>query len=251
MLGSFTLARVQSHFSWEIVAPLLQTEIARLSIFMSLAGYVVLFSDLLFTQGYPTFSNLFQGERDPVSAGVFLLSPIVKWRMVYIGLIFLMFGRLLFSFGCPARLKTHGFSKVDYVQSAQKSVIRSEYDAMFARVGSSPTVAAPGTFGMQKNELYGLLFPDFDVWGKAIYEVNRGIRGQDHNMSADDAKPNQEAALGNFLRDAWASDYELALLESPTPRLLSIFAGGMGYLLLAIPSLDLMQAVLRAIAFGS
>ena len=163
--------------TWDKIAPLMQTEFARLSVFVSLIGYLLIFSDVLFENGYPTFSVMLGQPKDAVATDLFLLSATTKWRLLYLGVIFLMIGRITFDMFWPNRLKTKGFAKADFVENAQKTIIRSEIDAMFARVAPRDCDdTTQSEFAPKRTELCDILFPKFNHWARTVKFLNKALR---------------------------------------------------------------------------
>ena len=239
--------------TWDQIAPYMQTELARLSIFMSLVGYMVVFSDLLFVDGVPSFSGLLaSSSTEEPSANYFMLEAETKWRLTYFAFFSLFIARLWFNFCCPKRLK-RGFVKSDYVQSIQSLPIKSDIDSMFSRVAPKQRADQEDySFEEQRQELIGLLFPNYDIWQKAVREVNlqnawKGDRVE--KSSKDEAKDVQHAELGVFFTDCLAKDFELAIYERRGHRFAVGVLGGCGYVLLTIPAFDLLQTVLRVTFF--
>ena len=238
--------------SWDRVAPLMQTEIARLSIFMSLAGYTVLFSDLIFKDGYPNFTNL--GIQDLSSGGpsLFCLPSTMKWQMFYFAMVFLMAGRLLYVWGCPDRLKEHGFQKFAFVQSVKTALPKTAYDEMFKRVCAAHNSRGIGNsyeFEQKKRELDKLLYPDYDRWATVMYNHNLKVsqNAWGNGASASEAAPLQKTALMIFLEEVVVQDFKLAILEARFCCMLSGIAGVIGYFLIVLPSIDLLKAVIHAV----
>lgn len=243
--------RYSYYRSWTFAASLMQTELAKLSIFLSFAGYLVIFSDAFFEGGYPNFPGLGLEKVDPGNAQTFMVSSVTKWRLIYFGLLSLMVGRLFFNFKCPTRLREHGFTKSGYIQSIKRTLLRSDCDAMFDRVKPDQNDPEVYMFEMKKQELYEILFPDFNAWARALWKHNTETAWQqDHktNWTEEEAAPVQTAQLQNFLTDSLSKDFDMAICENPIPRFGTFAFGLLGYSLLTIPALDLLLSVIRAIA---
>lgn len=243
------IAAISCRFTWKHVAPLMQTELARLSLFMSFAGYLVLFSDVFFENGYPSFAGLLGHDVGASAAPTFFLSPVSKWQMIYFGLMFLMVGRLFFSWRCPDRLKEHGFRRIDFIQSCQRLTLKSSFVEMLDRVemkeGEKGRISG---FETKRVELTKLLFTEYDLWGRIRNEQRKKDawkppQAEGDRKQAEDDKQQQQAALMEFFSDCLSQDYDLAIYERRPWRVSSILFGLAGYTLLAIPALDLMQAI--------
>lgn len=236
-------------FSWEGLAPLMQTELARLSVFMSLAGYAVVFSDLLFSSGLPSFERLLgSSSSETLNTNYFLLDAPVKWRCAYFAFVALFLARICFTSCRPTRLE-HELRKIDFIQSMKSTHIRSEFEAMFNRVTPSESAAGWHDFDHKRQEFLGLYFPEFDMWAKILAQSkSQHPQRQDHSgeTAQDEKAPDQQEALQAFLDDCLEKDYQLAILERIAARVIVGIASIFGYCLLAIPALDLLQAAVRA-----
>lgn len=239
--------------NWVVIAPFMQTELARLSIFMSLAGYVIVFSDLLFPNGLPSFNGLVgAASGNTVADDRFFLSSLLKWQLFYFALIFLMCARLLFISRCPKRLKEHGFLKSAYIQSMQTPLIENDLEAVLSRISpKSGNTYDNSVFDQKKHDLTLLLFPEYNLWAKINYQLNAEQSGIGNAPSDVDASDAQPSALHGFLVESLEDDFDLALRENVISRLSVTILGLLGYLLVAIPSVDLMRAVFLATVYSA
>lgn len=211
---------------WDSVERIANNDLARIVGLVPLVGYLILFNDEI--AGIASFNTIAGVESDKVSP--FVLSSLAKMRLVFFGSIFVLFANLIFRTFHPRVLE------------------RSKGDTEFSiRVRDSYSV----------HELASMEEQVFsDRWrprSPFFWKILGDIRAQKTVISGyrPDARSRMFSDHGDYIHFL-AREWWTGMMHTfRGARLASMAFGITGYILLAIPTLDIFQAVLRDILTSS
>jgi hypothetical protein len=207
---------------WSSVKGVASNDLTRIVGLIPLVGYLILFNDEI--AKFISFDMIAGVGHD--AASPFVLGNIIKLRLVFFGSLFVLFSYLIFRVFRPSVLE------------------RSNGDLEFStRVRDSYSVYE---IASMEAEVYS------DTWKprtEALWIVNGRMRSRKPVVSGfrPDARSYMFTHHGDYIhfvaREWWAG----RMHTFRGARLASMFFGITGYVLLAVPTLDIAQAVLRDI----
>ncbi len=209
-------------FHWSSVKGVASNDLSRIVGLIPLAGYLILFNDEI--AKLASFDTI-AGVADQV-ASPFFLGGVAKLRLVFFGSLFILFSYLIFRVFRPPVLDS---SSGDLGFSARVEDSYSVYEiaSMEAQVYS-------------------------DIWKprtKAFWSVLGEPRARKPVVSG--YRPDVRSAMftkhGDYIHFLAREWWDGMMHTFRGARIASLFSGVTGYILLAIPTLDIAQAVLRDI----
>lgn len=222
------------NFQWENYTFLFHGNIARVSAFVPLFGYLIIFNDGI--SQYLTFEKL-----APKEIGTLFISSDARLRLVYFGLIMLGVSELIYVLRRPhvIRLGKDFFSFKEKVLSLASPRYFSEIHYSLKSSGFDPYT--------QGGKYYDRDYEDFiEVCtgarpGTSIKEAYE--KGKSANW--DEARNRFEPLLTGMLEEKY-------FMEGRKRRFslsLALFFALLGYIFLAIPSIELLLRVIKVTLF--
>lgn len=218
------------NFGWANYVEWLDGRIPRFSFAIPAIGYLILFNDRILKD--LTFLELTSGHSS------FSLSGDVRVKFIYLGLILLGFANIVFRWRRPHVLR-NAHDRVSYVDFGLKNYTVYEFIDLNDAISSGGRGAFTRYGGYYDSEWQVFL-------DSALGEYKQGIRSRHDPKVAHwiNAKLKYEGLLRCIL-------IETFFRESTQTRrgwlILCLFVSSLGYVLLAIPSLDLFLQVMSAI----
>jgi len=193
---------------WSLVKPMFKGWIGKSSALIPIFGYLVLLSD--------SSVSLFSLETAiPPEKNVLFLSSILRMKIIYLGLVTLFFGVLLFNKYCPSIISNYSDRK-DFIEHNLRVYGHDDYR------NNSEVVLKKFSVKMNKKEIEMIEYPNSNFF-----------------YSGDFVDENKV----NFLR----TSYYFYNKSNRTALQIVLLIGLAGYILLAIPSIDVFQAVIRTL----
>jgi len=207
---------------WYSVEKIANNELARIVGLVPLVGYLILFNDEI--AGIASFGTIAGVDNDNVSP--FILSSLAKMRFVFFGSLFVLFANLIYRIFRPQVLDSSK-GGMEFSTRVRDSYSVYELASMEEQVFSEHWKPRSPFFWM----------------------VHDSIRSKKPLVSGyrPDARAQMFSKHGDYIhflaREWWAG----MMHTSRGARLASMLLGITGYILLAFPTFDISQAVLRDI----
>lgn len=205
---------------WYMVKRVANNDLTRIIGLIPLVGYLILFNDEI--ANIVSFNTI--AGVDAVSASPFMLCSVTKLRLVFFGSFSLLFSYLLFRIFSPPVLE-HSNGDLEFSARVRNNYSVYEIASMETQVISDswqPRMEAHWIVQGQK---------------RAKKPLVSGFRA--------DARSTMFSKHSDYIhflaREWWAGMMHTA----PWARLSSMLFGIIGYILLALPTLDIAQAVLK------
>lgn len=214
--------KVQRLLEWDAVRPVASNDLTRIIGLIPLAGYLILFNDQII--GYASFDTIAGLSGDDEST--FLISGIAKMRYVFFGSILLVLSNIVFRIHRPQVMK-HSTSDLGFCSTFLESYSVSEMRALEDEVWSDPqSFTTESLIDLRDRHVQSAQ----EFQGR-VTRFSDSQRSQLLNQQRD--------YLFSLAREWWSS----AMKTKPFWRGLSMLVGIVGYVFLAIPTFDIMQAV--------
>lgn len=219
------------NYSWPDYVWLLDGWIARMAMAIPVVGYLILFNDTVTSN--LKFENL--AAEDALSFG---LSSDARLKLIYIGLLFLGCANIVYRLFRPYVMKI-GVDQFSYVETALEHFAFSHYSNMHHAIRNS---------GFDPYTVHGKYY-DSEWEGfktAALGPGSKSLKEAEANMAQAnwvEAKNKYESLLRSILIETFFRNV-ITRREILTTAILLALAG---YLLLAIPSVDLFVKVMRVI----
>lgn len=227
------------NFSWGNYGNILNHPVTNISLFIPIFGYLILFNDNII--GSIEFKELL-GETDQKL--YFLVSPQIRIKLIYFGLIFIALSRLIYLIRRPYAVKL-GHDQFTYTDVALKYFTYSDYLRIHNNIRE---------YG--HNSLFGKYYDDdWDafaedaIWKESgrLDQSNRAAKLKSRTrVSFHEAKQRHEDLLRSMITDSYigkATQRQMSLLSA-----LALF--GLGTVCLLIPSFDLFFRVIQFLVLG-
>lgn len=212
------------NFGWSKYVFLFDGWIAKCSMAVPIIGYLILFNDSI--SQHLSFNRL-AGEH----ASSFGLSPAARLKFIYFGLIFLGSSNILYRIQRPNVLRI-GVDEFSYVEKALEHFTTSNYLNIDGNIKSFGHMTPHGDYGGDFRSFLDL------------------AHGEDEAISAGDAKSNWIDAKNRYewlLRSMLIEDFFRNNIKRRLSLISCILLSVAGYVLLAIPSIDLFSKVMVVI----
>jgi hypothetical protein len=211
-------------FHWSFVKGIASNDLTRVVALIPLAGYLILFNDeITKLVSFNTIAGV-----GPEAASPFVLSSVFKLRLVFFGSLFVLMSYLFFRIFRPSVLEGSS-GDLEFSTRVRDNYSVYEIASMEAQVYSDSWVPRTEAFWIFLGET------------RARKSVVSGYR--------PDFRSAMIAKYGDYIhflaREWWAG----MMHTYRGARLASIIFGITGYIMLAVPTLDIAQAVLRHIIF--
>lgn len=212
------------NFKWADYIPLFDGWLPRCAIAVPVVGYLILFNDLMVS--YLTFDEITSDSTE-----FFIFSSIERLRFVYFGLILLGVSNILYRWRRPWVHKI-GKSYDEFTRLGLEIFLLSDYEDFHDKIQTIGHCTPQGDYNNRD-------------WDNFLQVATGGANEIQVLTRADftRAKQQYESVLKSIL-------YETFFRESVKRRRslsICIFLAVVGYMLLAAPSADLFQVILRSI----
>ena len=204
---------------WGFVEKIANNDLARIVGLVPLVGYLILFNDEI--AGIASFSIIAGVDDDNVSP--FFLTSLAKMRLVFFGSIFVLFANLIFRALRPQVLE-RSKGDIEFSIRVRDSYSVHELASMEEQVFSDDWKPRSSFFWMVQDQI------------RTKKLVVSGFR--------PDARSQMFSKHGDYIhflaREWWVG----MMHTNRVARLASMILGITGYILLAVPTFDISQAVL-------
>jgi hypothetical protein len=204
---------------WRAVKAVANNDVSRVIGLVPLAGYLILFNDeIAGLTSFDTIAGVADGSTNP-----FFLDAVTKLRLVFIGSIFVFFSHVIYGIYRPPVLDL-SIDEIDFSAKVRESFTVGEIARMEAEVFGSSWKPRRHDFWMTRERARS---------GPKLAGFRSDVRSVMVNGHGD--------YISHLAREWWAGT-----MHTHRPaRIMSIAFGTIGYLCLALPTLDISQAVLR------
>lgn len=208
---------------WRAVKAVANNDVSRLIGLVPLAGYLILFNDeIAGLTSFDTLAGVTGGYPNP-----FFLDAVTKLRLVFFGSLFVFFSHVIYRIYRPPVLDV-STDEIDFSTKVRESFTVGEIARMEAQVFESSWKSRRPDFWMMKDRVRT---------GPKLAGFRSDVRSGMLNGHGD--------YISHLAREWWAG----TMHTNRTARLAAIILGLIGYLFLAMPALDISQAVLRDMLF--
>jgi hypothetical protein len=221
------------NFGWPQFVWILDSRLARAAVFIPLVGYLILFNDTV-------VSHL---KFDRLAFSVFDLTPGARLKYIYAGLVYLGVANLVYRIFRPGVMKA-GSDRLQYAEFGFRNFVFSDYVGMNDEIKYSSRGALTAHGKYEDKEWEGFVTV---ALGKGPEEDHFSDQNPDLATSRSnwsDAKQKYEDLLRNILS-------ELYVRQTTGRRSLlsvAIALSTIGYVLIAVPGVDLFLTVVKVIA---
>lgn len=204
---------------WDFVEKIANNDLARVVGLVPLIGYLILFNDEI--ADIITFRTIAGAQYDSISP--FFLSSIVKLRLVFFGSLFVFLANIIFKLFSPKELQ---LSKGDLEFSTR---VRDSYSVHELKI--------------MEDQVFS------DQWKPRLsifWKVLDSIRAKKAVVSGfrPDVRTRMFSEHGGYIH-VLAREWWLGMMHTfRVARVASLFLGVAGYLMLAVPTADIAQAVI-------
>ena len=205
---------------WDFVKGIANNDFTRVVGLIPIAGYLILFNDeIAVMASFDTLAGVTENENSP-----FLVDGLIKLRLVFFGSLFVLSSFLIYRVFRPEMLE---FSKSDLEFS---ELVRQRYSVhdlakLEEQVHSERWVERTDSFWVVQGRK------------RSKKPVVSGYRWDVRSMMF--------SKHGDYI-SLLAREWWIGMVHTYRPaRISSVFLGTLGYFFLAIPTLDIAQAVLR------
>ena len=203
---------------WNYVEKVANNELARIVGLVPLVGYLILFNDEI--AGMASFAIISGAENDIVSP--FILSGIAKMRFVFFGSLFVMFANLIYRVFRPQVLD-NSKGDIEFSTRVRDSYSVYELKSMEEQVFSD--------HWKPRSPFFWLVFDQIRRKKPVVSGYRPDVREAMFSKHGD--------YIYFLAREWWAG----MMHKSRGARLASMILGITGYILLAVPTFDISQAV--------
>lgn len=210
---------------WETVKGVANNDFTRVVVLIPIAGYLILFNDEIAAMvSFDTLAGVGEPDRSP-----FLLDGLAKLRLVFFGSFLILFSFLTYRLFRPEVLED---SKNDLEFS---ELVRQRYSVYeLARIEESVHSEA----WTERTEAFWIVLGKRRSKKPVVSGYRPDVRAQMFSKHGD--------YIGFLAREWWEG-----MMHTHRPaRICSLAFGVVGYVMLAIPTLDIAQAVLRHVFTG-
>jgi hypothetical protein len=214
---------LSANFGWSRWVSILNSPISRLSMAVPIVGYLVLFNDSVIQ--HLSFQRLIGNDLDQVG-----ISSLTRLKLVYFGLLFLGVGNLMFFWFRPHVLRL-GANSLEYSEAGLKSFVLYDYIQINDEISQRGHASLHGKY-------YTKNWDDFIAKATGEPRGSRSDAPSAANWAL--AKSLHEDMLRSMLRDKF-------LRYNGTRRVrlaICVTCSLCGYVLLAIPSVDIFFKVI-------
>ncbi|WP_283711252.1 hypothetical protein [Pseudoalteromonas prydzensis] len=205
--------------AWENIRTIGRSKIMTLTIFIPVIGYMIIFNEQLIHL-FELSENLFSSIKVTNSTDEDVVSEDSKTRLFYFyfGFTFLGLGSLLFQIFCPNLIKEHG---------SDREFIKEELSLMTIK---------------RVNLILDFLNNKVPEKSDELVQLQNDISFSTSGISNDDMDKRYKSATINLMLMQW--QYEN--WSSKNARRFINFFYGIGFLVLAIPSIEMFYKVAKA-----
>lgn len=204
---------------WRAVKAVANNDVSRVIGLVPLAGYLILFNDeIAGLTSFDTLAGVTSGSSNP-----FFLDAVTKLRLVFFGSLFVFFSHVIYRIYRPAVLDV-STDEIEFSTKVRESFTVGEIARMEAQVFERSWKSRRHDFWIVREVARA---------GPILAGFRSDVRSVMLNGHGD--------YISHLAREWWAGT-----MHTHRPaRLASITLGIVGYLFLAMPALDISQAVLR------
>ena len=207
---------------WYSVEKIASNDLARIVGFVPIIGYLILFNDEI--AGIASFKTIAGVESD--GASPFILSSLTKMRLVFFGSLLILFANILYRVFRPRVLESSS-GDIEFSIRVRDSYSVHELASMEEQVYSDDW--------KPRLPIFWMIFDS----PRAKKNLVSGYR--------TDVRVQMFSKHGDYI-DFLAREWWTGMMHTfRVARLASMSLGITGYILLAVPTLDISQAVLRDI----
>jgi len=210
------------YFRWETVNSLANNDFTKVVALIPLAGYLILFNDEI--AGMVTFNAL--AGVDEADQSPFLLDGLTKLRLVFFGSLSVLFSFVIYSVFRPAALETSQnglqFSKLVVQRYSFHELARIEGDVY-------------SEYWTERTDAFWIVLGQRPSKKPVVSGYRPDVRAHIFKEHGD--------YIGFLAREWWEGMMQMHTYRPA--RIYSFAFGILGYAMLATPTLDIAQAVLR------
>ncbi|NGQ93411.1 hypothetical protein G5V65_21235 [Rhodobacter sp. HX-7-19] len=204
---------------WRAVKAVANNDVSRVIGLVPLAGYLILFNDEIASlTSFDTIAGVVGGSKNP-----FFLDAVTKLRLVFFGSLFVFFSHVIYRVYGPLVLDVSN-DEIDFSTKVRESFTVGEIARMEAQVFERTWTSRRPDFWSIKDRVRT---------GPKLAGFRSDVRSGMLNAHGD--------YISHLAREWWAG----TMHTNRPARLAAITLGLVGYVFLAMPALDISQAVLR------